>query len=154
MIEAIKLKMNDGLTNFLCSVTPEMDASLVDQLHNNSYPFIFQQEILLELMKALHEQQQRFTVVVDVISDLQLSQLTRSIRQFKTTLSGLTKRERSILDFVRKGLTTKQIANELCISNETVKSHRKNILLRTGYKGFDEIKETMQQADNYDFLFS
>ncbi|GIP56431.1 response regulator transcription factor [Paenibacillus sp. FSL W8-0186] len=40
----------------------------------------------------------------------------------------LTSREREILDWVAKGLTNREIAKELQISDQTVKNHLKNIL--------------------------
>lgn len=154
MIQAIKIKTNDGLRNYLCSVSSELDAGLVQQLQNNSYPFIFQQEILFELLASIHKQSQGFTIVIDVINDLQLSQLTRNTKHFKSLLDSLTKREKAVLELISKGYHNSKIAAELCISNETVKSHRKNILLRTGCKGFDEIKEMLRQIENYEFLFT
>lgn len=40
----------------------------------------------------------------------------------------LTSREREILDWVAKGMTNREIAKELQISDQTVKNHLKNIL--------------------------
>lgn len=40
----------------------------------------------------------------------------------------LTSREREILDWVAKGITNREIAGELQISDQTVKNHLKNIL--------------------------
>lgn len=154
MIQGIKLKMNNGLMSCLCSISSELEPGIFEQSQNNSYSFIFQQEILAELMKQLHDQPQGFTIVIDVINDLQLTELTREFNHLKSKLKELTRREREVLDLVRKNLSVKQIAETLFISNETVKSHRKNILLRTGCKGFDEIRQMLQQVENYEFLFT
>ncbi|MDF2516413.1 MAG: DNA-binding response regulator [Sphingobacterium sp.] len=40
----------------------------------------------------------------------------------------LTRREKEILTFVAKGMTTNQIADSLFISSHTVESHRKNLM--------------------------
>lgn len=40
----------------------------------------------------------------------------------------LTRREKEILSYVAKGLTTNQIADALFISSHTVESHRKNVM--------------------------
>ncbi len=56
---------------------------------------------------------------------------------------GLTKREVDILKRVKQGLTTEQIADQLCLSFFTVQTHRKNI---TQKLPFDTKK------DFYDFL--
>lgn len=44
------------------------------------------------------------------------------------SISSLTPREKEILLLVSKGLTNKQIANQLFISENTVKNHMKNLL--------------------------
>jgi DNA-binding NarL/FixJ family response regulator len=46
----------------------------------------------------------------------------------------LSKREKEVLRLVFDGWTNKEIANKLFISFETVKSHRKHILSKTGSK--------------------
>lgn len=40
----------------------------------------------------------------------------------------LTRREKEVLSFVAKGMTTNQIADSLFISSHTVESHRKNLM--------------------------
>jgi len=44
----------------------------------------------------------------------------------------LTLREIEVLGLIMQGLTNNEIAEKLFISYETVKSHRKNILIKTG----------------------
>ena len=46
----------------------------------------------------------------------------------------LSDREIEVLGLIMLGYTTKEIADKLFISYETVKSHRKNILEKTGAK--------------------
>lgn len=45
----------------------------------------------------------------------------------KTKFDELTKREVQILEFIKRGYTTKKVAEELSISYETVRTHLKNI---------------------------
>lgn len=47
-------------------------------------------------------------------------------------ISLITKRERHILQLVSLGKSSMEIAQELFISNETVKSHRKNMKRKLG----------------------
>jgi len=42
-------------------------------------------------------------------------------------LSKITDREKEILDLISRGYSTKEISEILYISDETVKSHRKNL---------------------------
>lgn len=46
----------------------------------------------------------------------------------------LTERELQIINLIAQGFTNKEIAQQLFISIETVRSHRKHILLKTGSK--------------------
>ena len=62
-----------------------------------------------------------------------LCEKTRTILNKKTEtglkqVPKLTRREKEILNFVAKGLTTNQIADALFISSHTVESHRKNLM--------------------------
>ena len=43
-----------------------------------------------------------------------------------------TQRERQVISLLAEGMSSKQIANELFISKETVSTHRKNILRKSG----------------------
>jgi len=46
----------------------------------------------------------------------------------------LTEREQQVINLIAQGFTNKEIAQQLYISIETVRSHRKHILLKTGAK--------------------
>lgn len=46
--------------------------------------------------------------------------------------NALTHREQKILMLIAKGYNSRKIAGELCISEHTVRTHRKNILQKTG----------------------
>ncbi len=46
----------------------------------------------------------------------------------------ITPREHEILDLLSQDLTSRELAKSLYISFETVKSHRRNLLLKLGVK--------------------
>ena len=46
----------------------------------------------------------------------------------------LTRREKEILQFIAAGLSSKEIADKLFISEHTVSNHRKNMLRKKGAK--------------------
>ena len=56
-----------------------------------------------------------------------------------TTNKTLTDRELAVLNLLRKGLKSREIADKLNISDETVKTHRKNILKKTGKNNFIQL---------------
>lgn len=47
-------------------------------------------------------------------------------------LESLTKREKEVLQLIKNGMTNKEIAKDLCISEETVQNHVKSILSKYG----------------------
>ena len=51
----------------------------------------------------------------------------------------LTPREKEIIKLTANGLAEKQIADQLSISLQTVKSHKKNLLHKTGMKNSAEL---------------
>jgi DNA-binding NarL/FixJ family response regulator len=58
----------------------------------------------------------------------------------------LSKREKDVLKMMFDGLTNKEIAQKLFISFETVKSHRKNILLKTGSKNTAALTKNLRPS--------
>ncbi len=64
-----------------------------------------------------------------------MAQVISSLRTDKTILEvKLTKREKQILQLICQELTTQEISEELHISNNTVETHRKNLLNKTACK--------------------
>lgn len=51
---------------------------------------------------------------------------------FSKEQTALSERERQVMELIGKGFTTKEIALKLYLSMETVKSHRKKIIAKTG----------------------
>lgn len=51
----------------------------------------------------------------------------------------LTSRETEVLRYIAKGLNSKEIANQLCLSYNTVESHRKSLLTKLGAKNSIEL---------------
>jgi DNA-binding CsgD family transcriptional regulator len=80
----------------------------------------------------------KFQIVVNV----EVADINESIFQIKKKMNTravihvpkLSIREIEILGYVMQGFTNNEIAEKLFISYETVKSHRKNILDKTGAK--------------------
>ncbi|MDP4201525.1 MAG: LuxR C-terminal-related transcriptional regulator [Bacteroidota bacterium] len=85
-------------------------------------------------------------VVAQVLSSLmlsqtQLSRVLKTIRQLRhhPLISTLTNRETEILGMIMRGKTDEQIANLLCISKDTSKKHRSNILRKTNARNTAEL---------------
>ncbi|RZL51409.1 MAG: hypothetical protein EOO93_23255, partial [Pedobacter sp.] len=52
--------------------------------------------------------------------------------EFPEVDNNLSKREKEVLELARQGYTSKQIADKLYLCTETIKSHRKHIIAKTG----------------------
>lgn len=59
--------------------------------------------------------------------------------KLSTFRAQLTMREKEILSCIANGLSSKQIADRLSISLNTVSNHRKNMLLKTGARNSVEL---------------
>ena len=59
-------------------------------------------------------------------------ELMRAVKGTDDTDSHLTNREIEIIRLIEKEMGNKQIADQLCISERTVETHRKNIFRKTG----------------------
>jgi len=57
----------------------------------------------------------------------------------QTKIGRLTKRETEVLFCIADGLSTKQIADKLFVSKNTVANHRRNMLKKSGAKSSSEL---------------
>lgn len=64
-------------------------------------------------------------------------------------LGSLTQREREILHLMAWGLSCREIASNLAISEFTVKTHRRNML---GKAGFRNARQLIEHARQHDYL--
>lgn len=64
----------------------------------------------------------------------QLAGLLRSAGQTSTGTPMLTDREREVLSWLARGLSSKEVANQLDISVRTVETHRANLMHKLGVK--------------------
>ena len=87
-----------------------------------------------EVFVSLHQSSILFDVILIVMPQKpsSLSDKLQKIR--KKFASELSTREFEVLQLFLNGFSIKEVAAKLFISFETVKSHRKNILLKTGVK--------------------
>lgn len=104
--------------------TTETEVLLTQQLHG-----------LLSIIRP-------YGIRIKLTIDAEVTDTVNSIFQIKKKLKTgveintqkLTVREIEILGLIMQGFTNNEIAEKLFISYETVKSHRKNILEKTGAK--------------------
>lgn len=91
------------------------------------------------LSKPFRDQDMLDAVQTAIEYDKKRRQSLTSISKLKSAFNSLTSREREIMGFVTAGLMNKQIANEIGVSEATVKFHRGNLMQKMGAKSVAEV---------------
>jgi FixJ family two-component response regulator len=91
------------------------------------------------LSKPFRDQDMLDAVQTAIEYDKKRRQSLTSISKLKSAFDSLTSREREIMGFVTAGLMNKQIANEIGVSEATVKFHRGNLMQKMGAKSVAEV---------------
>lgn len=83
-----------------------------------------------------------------VHSQLKVDLYTKEINRLKhqLTLSKLTKTELNVLEMLGKGLSTKEVANQLCRSYDTVNNHRRSIFSKLGIHKISDLVSLAKEA--------
>lgn len=68
-----------------------------------------------------------------------ISNIAKSLKEKDSLVIKFTPRETDILNLLKQGLNTKEIAEQLFISHHTVESHRKNMLAKTDSKNTTQL---------------
>jgi len=119
--------------------------------------------LICQLPEALEKEQILLDKIADIISLLQKETLLLSLEialevskyssfpeeefNIPKPKDLLSRREKEVLRMMFDGFTNKEIAQKLFISFETVKSHRKNILLKTGSKNTAALSKNLKISD-------
>jgi DNA-binding CsgD family transcriptional regulator len=102
-----------------------------------------------DLVRALHElaewEQQP---EIEIAADLLRLALDRALpeRELRARIARLTDREREVAGLLRKGLTRRQIGEQLHLAPETVKTHLRNIRRKLGLQSIAEIEDILEKA--------
>ena len=103
------------------------EAHLVEEiLKNGSDNYVVENDAHHNLFEALDSIDKDKIILNEEISKILLGQTGQS-KKVKT----LTAREKEVLKLISDEYSSKEIANELAITEKTVESHRKNIFKKT-----------------------
>jgi FixJ family two-component response regulator len=91
------------------------------------------------LSKPFRDQDMLDAVQTAIEHDRKRRQSVTSTSKLKSAFDSLTSREREIMGFITTGLMNKQIANEIGVSEATVKFHRGNLMQKMGVKSVAEL---------------
>ncbi len=87
-----------------------------------------------ELLKAVRAAARGEIYINQQVNQLLLDELTNSTKVRQDFIPTLTRREKEVLRLIAHEHTTPEIADKLFISQNTVESHRKNLLHKFGVK--------------------
>jgi len=99
------------------------------------------------LTKPIRHQDLLDAVAVAVRMDQRERQEVAQIAQLRERYALLTPRERQVMTLVASGLMNKQVANELSISEVTVKMHRSSAMRKLGAKSVARLARMVDLLD-------
>lgn len=122
-IEAVRrLKDLCPRTQFLISTVYEDDTNLFESLKAGASGYLLKKTAPVKLLEAITEVYRGGSPMSS-----QIARKVIATFQEKTTADGLTAREREVLQALSRGLRYKEIASDMAISTETVRSHVRHI---------------------------
>jgi DNA-binding NarL/FixJ family response regulator len=123
-------ELNNALSIIL-KKRQEDKTQIEDNVLNNIKKTIF--PYLEKLNNAHLSESQRD--IVDIITNNLNEILSPLIKRLSVAHLGLTPNEIQVANFIKLGRTTKEIATALCLSENTIMTHRYNIRTKLGLKG-------------------
>ena len=122
---------------------------LCTKFRHKAFPtrtFIVNQTLFQEVEKlAVKEKQPVEQVAMDLVA-LAKSRYEKS-RLYREGWQRLTPREQEVVGLVRQGYTNKQIATQLTISPDTVKTHVHNLLVKLDLHRKNEVMAAFNEKD-------
>jgi FixJ family two-component response regulator len=112
-------------------------ASSVRAMRNGAEDFLVKTALKADLIDAIRRA---------VARDARERKTREQQREAKERIETLTEREREVFSHVIRGRLNKQIADDLCIAERTVKCHRGNITTKLGVPSAAELTRLAHEA--------
>ena len=115
---------------------------VMDALKSNLEGFIYKDSKIIELVDAIQKVYNGEKYFNEEIKNRILDHISSKGEleaNYADPGSILTKRQKEIIRLAAKGLTSREIAEKLFLSDLTVIKHRKNIIRKLGLKNFTEV---------------
>jgi DNA-binding NarL/FixJ family response regulator len=103
-----------------------------------------EQHEILEAIKAVSENKNYYT---GLVYEIIVSGLTKNNNTRTSNVPEITDREKDILKLVANGLTSKQISEQLFLSEKTIEVHRKNLFLKFDVKNSVSLIRKAMESD-------
>jgi FixJ family two-component response regulator len=98
------------------------------------------------MTKPFKDQDLIDTVAAALKRDSELKRQERFVAGIRETYDSLTAREREVITLVADGLLNKQIADQLCLSEVTVKIHRAQAMHKLNARSVADVIKKLQQV--------
>ncbi len=122
------LKANPAIKIIALSMHSEKHF-IVEMLQAGALGYVLKSYLFEEVLRAIEVVQNNGYYLSPKITDIVVEDYTsKEVLPDKSLASGLTARERKIIQFVAEGLTTKQIALRLKISPKTADANRRRVM--------------------------
>lgn len=122
------IKKNDINVRSIILSSHEEPSFIVKAQSKGAMGYLSKKADKMELREAIR------TVEYDRREYIQKNLLATIIRQENPDGITLTQRERCILRHISEGLTSRQIADKLCLANDTIRDYRESLIKKFGAK--------------------
>ena len=113
-------------TKFMISTVYDHDDYIFNALQSGASGYMLKRTSPAHILEAIHDLYAGGSPMSSEIARRVVDSMQKTKKRIEAT-EMLTDREKEILDFLAQGFLYREIATELCISNETVKKHIHNI---------------------------
>lgn len=108
-------------------------------LKTNAYGFLLKDCCFDELANAVRAAMAGEICLSEPLRDSVVMDYIGTLRNPKDEEVGLSVRESEVLTLIAEGNSTKEVAEQLCISAKTVETHRRQIMQKTKYSNIAEL---------------
>ncbi|MFY7827420.1 MAG: response regulator [Flectobacillus sp.] len=129
------LSENYPLAKVIAVSMYQEESFITKMLKNGASGYLLKNTGREEFLRAIREVNEGKNYQSQAVTEIIMNGLSRQKNQERNLHElKFTRREKEILELIAKGLTTKEIGNNLCISEKTVETHRSNLLTKFDVK--------------------
>jgi DNA-binding NarL/FixJ family response regulator len=143
-IEALRAAHQEGLPTSVVLITMHTEPEYFDAaLDLGARGYLLKDSVIDELMRCLSKVSKGEYFISPSISHLLIERKKRNelLWNSQPVMNRITPAERIILSMLSRNLTSKEIAEQLCISVRTVESHRQHMCEKLEIKGHNKLLE-------------
>jgi DNA-binding NarL/FixJ family response regulator len=138
---------NNRVTKCVLVAMEDNQQSFLTAIRLGALGYVLQDASAVEVVSAIRSVAQGEAICparyVRMLYDYFLSRTVAPNNRTRTQL-GLTRREQQLIPFIERGLTNKEIASQLNLSEQTVKNHIHRILRKVGVEDRLSVVEAFQ----------